>query len=103
MEDCLFCKIIKKEISAEIAYEDRDVVVIPDINPKARVHLLVLPTSHIKGFLDLQDNQLSVLTKMAKVVQRLIRDKNLEGGYQLLFNGGKHQHIPHIHWHILGD
>lgn len=103
MEDCLFCRIINKELSAEIVYEDSGVVVIPDINPKARVHLLVLPRPHINSFLDLSDNQMSELTKLAKVVQTIVRDQKLEGGYQLIFNGGSHQHVPHLHWHILGD
>lgn len=102
-ESCLFCKIINKELSAEIVYEDENILVIPDINPKARVHLLVLPRPHINSFLDLTSNQFLLLTKMAEVVQTIVRDQKLEGGYQLLFNGGKHQHVPHLHWHILGD
>lgn len=101
--DCLFCSIISKKISAKVVFEDNDVVIIPDINPKARVHLLVLPKTHIKSFLDLSGNQLFLLTKMVEVVQTIVRDQKLEGGYQLLFNGGKHQHVPHLHWHILGD
>ncbi len=103
MVECLFCQIINKEIPAEIVYQDEEILVIPDINPKARVHLLVLPSMHIKSFLDLDDKQILLLTKMAKVVQSLIKEKKLEGGYQLLFNGGKYQHVPHLHWHILGD
>ena len=103
MEDCLFCNIVGGKISAEVIYEDDFVTVVPDINPKARVHLLVLPKTHIKSFLDLSGNQFLLLTKMAEVVQTIVRDQKLEGGYQLLFNGGKHQHVPHLHWHILGD
>lgn len=103
MEDCLFCRIISKKIPAKIFYEDEYVVVIPDINPKARVHLLVLPKTHINSFLDLTSNQFLLLTKMVEVVQTIVRDKKLERSYQLLFNGGKHQHVPHLHWHILGD
>lgn len=103
MESCLFCKIINKEIPAKIVYQDEDVLVIPDINPKAKVHLLVLPLVHVNSFLDLNDKQMLLLTKMSKVVQSLIKDKKLESSYQLLFNGGKHQHVPHLHWHLLGD
>lgn len=103
METCLFCQIIAKKIPAKIVYEDENVMVIPDINPKARVHLLVLPRPHIKSFLDLNDKQILILTKMAEVVQTLIKDQKLEEGYQLIFNGGTHQHVPHLHWHILGD
>ncbi len=103
MKSCLFCKIISKNIPAKFVYEDDYLVVIPDVNPKARVHLLVLPKTHVKSFLDLDNRQILLLTKMAEVVQTIVRDQKLEGGYQLLFNGGKHQHVPHLHWHILGD
>lgn len=103
MKDCLFCKIVKKEIPAKIVYEDNEVVVFPDINPKARLHFLIVPSLHINSFLELEDKQFEMLTKMAKVIQSLIRENNLESGFQLLFNGGIHQHVPHLHWHLLGD
>ncbi len=103
MKNCLFCKIVSKEVPANIVFEDTDLVVFPDINPKARVHLLIVPSLHINSFLDLSDKQLSLLTKMVKVIQSKIVENNLESGYQLLFNGGKHQHVPHLHWHLLGD
>lgn len=99
----MFCKIINKEIPAKIVYQDKDLLVIPDISPKARVHLLVLPLVHINSFLDLTDKQSLLLTKMSEVVQSLIKEKKLEGAYQLLFNGGKHQHVLHLHWHLMAD
>jgi histidine triad (HIT) family protein len=101
--ECLFCQIINKKIPAEIVYEDEATVVFPDINPKARVHFLVVPRTHIASFLDLNDNQFTELTNLAKVVQILIKKEKLESGYQLLFNGGRAQHVPHLHWHLLGD
>ena len=100
---CLFCDIIDKKIPTKFVYEDSDLVVFRDINPRSRVHLLIAPREHIKSFLDLSDKNNLVLTKMIKVIQRIIRDKKLEGGYQVIFNGGKYQHIPHLHWHLLGD
>jgi len=103
MEDCLFCKIIANKIPTKIVYQDDEVIVFPDINPKAKTHLLIVPFLHIKSFLDLGDKQFVMLTKMAKVIQSLIKDYNLQSGYQLLFNGGRHQHVPHLHWHLLGD
>lgn len=103
MEECLFCKIIRKEIPVKIDYEDSQVVVFPDIKPLSRVHLLVVPTVHVNSFLDIQDSQISMLTNLAKVIQTLIKDKKLESSYRLVFNGGKRQHIPHLHWHLLGD
>lgn len=102
-EKCLFCKIINKEIPAKIIYDDEFVTVIPDINPKNRIHFLILTSVHIKSFLDMQDKHFTMLTKMVKVVQRIIRDQKIEGGYQLLFNGGRYQHVPHLHWHLLAD
>lgn len=99
----MFCQIVKGEVPAKIVHQDPDVVVFPDISPKARVHLLVVPTMHINSFLDLTSEQSSLLTKMTKVVQSLIVDQNLGESYQLVFNGGKRQHVPHLHWHLLGD
>lgn len=101
--DCLFCKIINKQIPAKVIYEDSDVLVIPDINPKAAVHLLVLPRAHISSFLDLNSKHNLQLTKMVKVVQTLVKGQKLEKNYQLIFNGGAKQHVPHLHWHILAD
>ena len=101
--ECVFCKIIKKEVPTEMVHEEEHVVVFRDIRPKAREHFLIVPTVHIKSFLDLSDKHLLLLTKLIKVVQRLIRDYKLAGGYRLVFNGGKHQEVPHLHWHLLGD
>jgi len=102
-QECTFCKIINKEIPTEFVYEDEEISVFADINPKADVHLLVVPRDHIKSLLDVQDNQYQVLTKMIKVVQRLVEKQKLQGGYQVLINGGHYQHIPHIHLHLLGE
>ncbi len=101
--ECLFCRIIDKEILTDFVYEDKDVVVFKDVNPKARVHFLVVPRVHVNSFLDLSNNHFELLTKMVKVVQTIIEGQKLQGGYQLVLNGGKRQHVPHLHWHILGD
>lgn len=101
--DCLFCEIVNKKKKTEIIYEDENIVVFPDINPKNRVHLLIVPHEHIKSFLDLSSSTILILTNMTKVIQRIIEDQKLQGGYQVIFNGGHYQHIPHLHWHLLGD
>ena len=103
MTDCLFCKIIAKEIPTEFVYQDEEVSVFKDIRPKARVHLLVVPSAHVERFLDLKDRQFDVLTKMAKVIQRLIKEQELDSSYHLVINGGARQEIAHLHWHLLGD
>ena len=102
-QECTFCKIINKEIPTEFVYEDEDISVFADINPKADVHLLVVPRDHIKSLLDVQDNQYQVLTKMIKVVQRLVKDKKLERSFRVLINGGTHQIVDHLHFHLLSE
>lgn len=101
--DCLFCEIVNKKKETKIVFEDEKIVVFPDINPKNRVHLLVVPRDHINSFLDLSSNNILILTNMTKVIQRIIEDQKLQSGYKIVFNGGKYQHIPHLHWHLLGD
>nr|QBM01662.1 purine nucleoside phosphoramidase [uncultured archaeon] len=103
MNGCLFCKIIKGEIPTKFVYQDREIVVFADIKPKARVHLLVVPTLHIKSFLDLSVKNFSLLTKMVKVIQRLIREQKIGGSYHLVINGGARLEVSHLHWHLLGD
>lgn len=55
MEDCIFCKIINKEIPSQIVYEDNEILAFKDINPQAPVHILVIPKKHIKSLLELQE------------------------------------------------
>ncbi|MEX0621450.1 MAG: HIT domain-containing protein [Candidatus Woykebacteria bacterium] len=103
VKDCVFCKIITGELETKFVHRDDDVFVFHDINPKAAVHLLIVPREHIKTFLDLNDNHFQVLTKLIKVVQRLIQDKKLSKGYRVVINGGKYQEIDHLHFHLLSD
>jgi len=102
-KNCTFCKIIAEEIPTELVHKDEDIFVFHDINPKAPVHLLVVPREHIKTFLDLNDKRFPLLTKIIKVVQRLVKEKKLEGGYRVIINGGRHQEVEHLHFHLLGD
>ena len=103
MKDCIFCKIINEEIPTKFVYKDDDIFVFHDINPKAPTHLLIVPREHIKTFLDLEDKHSWLLTKMIKVVQRLVRDKKLEKSFRVLINGGTHQIVDHLHFHLLSE
>jgi len=100
---CVFCKIISGELETKLVHKEDDIFVFHDINPKAPTHLLVVPREHINSFLDINSNHFQVLTKMVKVVQRLIRSKNLEGSYRVLINGGSHQMVDHLHLHLLSE
>jgi len=102
-EDCIFCKIINEEIPTEFVHKEDEVLVFRDIRPKAPVHLLIVPREHIESLLDLEEKQFSLLTKVIKVVQKLVKDQKLKAGYQILINGGRHQEIAHLHFHLLAD
>ncbi len=102
-KNCVFCQIINGELETKFVHKEDDIFVVHDINPKAPVHLLIVPRQHIKTFLDLGDNHFPVLTKMIKVIQRLVKEKKLEGSYRVLINGGAHQLVDHLHFHLLSE
>lgn len=101
MEDCLFCKIVRKEIPATIVYEDEEVLVFPDIHPKKPVHLLTIPKKHVSEFVAVENHEL--FSHLTKAIQKMIKEQGLEDkGYQIRINGGGHQDINHLHIHLLG-
>jgi len=104
-DDCLFCKIISKDIPADIVYEDDKVLAFSDINPQAPVHILVIPHQHISTINDASDSDTELLGYMMLVAARIAKDNGIdESGYRLIVNcneqGG--QTVFHIHLHILG-
>ncbi len=105
MKNCIFCKIANKDIKADIIYEDKDTIAFGDINPKAPVHILVIPKKHIENIDEVQKEDNGLLGHMILVAQKVARDKNIsDTGYRLVFNVKKHagQLVDHIHLHILG-
>lgn len=102
---CLFCKIVNKEIKADIVWEDSDVLAFRDIHPLSPVHILIIPKKHIESVNDLigADTQLAgKIIIAAKEIAEKVNIKN--GGYKLLFRVGRDggQEIGHIHMHLLG-
>ncbi len=103
MDNCIFCKIIKGEIAKDFTYSSDTLVVFPDINPSADIHLLIVPKEHIKGMGEIGNNQRNLLVEVYKVINKLVKDNNLEDDlYRIVINGGKAQHVPHLHFHLLG-
>lgn len=101
----LFLKIIKREIPADIVYEDDKVIAFKDINPAAPVHLLIAPLKHIKTTDDIQEDDKELIGHMVWVATKLARDNNIaESGYRLQFNcrDNAGQIIYHIHLHLVG-
>lgn len=104
MDDCLFCKIINKEIKSEILYEDEEFIAFPDINPAAPVHILIIPKKHIDSADDIDEENSYLIGKIFTIASRLAKENGLEKGYRVVNNckedGG--QSVKHIHFHLLG-
>ena len=104
MSDCLFCKIIADEIPSSKVYEDEEVLVIHDIHPFARVHMLVLPKMHIASLAHCGPEHEKILGKMLALAPRLAKEAGLESGFKTLINTGRGggQEFFHIHIHVFG-
>ena len=101
MDDCIFCKIARHEISKEFMYEDEDVMVFSDINPQKPIHLLVVPKKHIEDFVELEEPVL--MQKLWKTSQEMISKMQLrEKGVRIIVNAQGAQIVPHLHIHLLG-
>ena len=105
MKNCLFCKIVNSEISAEIVYENERILAFNDINPQAPVHILLIPKIHIATLNDLQQHDQKLLGELIYNASIVAKSLNIaEEGYRTGFNcnsaGG--QTVYHIHLHLLG-
>ncbi|MFD4643215.1 histidine triad nucleotide-binding protein [Lentzea sp. NPDC058436] len=99
---CLFCRIVDGEIPATIVHETKTTLAFRDIQPKARVHVLLIPREHVPNAVDLNGDQLGDLFAAAKEVADA--EGVAETGYRLLFNTGPDsgQEVFHAHLHLLG-
>ena len=103
MDNCIFCKIIRGEIPKEFTYRSDTLVVFPDINPSADVHFLIVPKQHIRGIGEIGEKDAQLLAEVYNMVNKLVKDNDLTDNlYRVVVNGGKAQHVPHLHFHLLG-
>jgi histidine triad (HIT) family protein len=105
MEDNIFLKIIRKEIPADVVYEDEEVLAFHDIHPIAPVHILIIPKKPIRSIASLEDEDAGIVGEMFLVARNIAQDLNIsEKGYKLLIRVGKDggQEVPHLHLHLLG-
>ena len=105
MDDCIFCKIIKKEIPSSIVYEDNDIIAFRDINPLAPVHILVIPKKHIESLIDLKEEDELIVGKIYTVINKIAQQEGIdEKGFRVVVNCGENggQEVKHLHFHILG-
>ncbi len=104
MEDCVFCKIRRGEIPSTTLYKDDDFMIIKDINPQAKVHLVAIPTEHVPHIDMLTEEGAALLGKIMSKISHMQIELGLLNGYRLLINQGKDagQTVHHLHIHILG-
>jgi histidine triad (HIT) family protein len=105
MSDCLFCGIVEGKIKGNIAYQDDSVVAFKDINPKAPVHVLIIPRKHVAGVLDLTAEDGALIGHIFAVAVRLAREQGIaESGFRVVVNSGADagQSVFHLHYHLLG-
>lgn len=102
MSDCIFCKIINKEIPSSFVYEDEDCVVFKDIHPKTKTHLLVVPKMHIESIAHLAETHTDLVGKLFLVCKKVADQLGLPG-YNLQVNVGKDggQEVFHLHIHLM--
>jgi len=100
--DCIFCKIINKEKPSDFVYENDKLIVIKDINPKAPIHLLIIPKKHIHSVNHFEESDKELIGEMILCAKKIAKEKNL-AGYKLLINVGREagQIVDHIHMHLL--
>ena len=105
MADCLFCKIVKREIPSRILYEDDLCLAFEDINPQAPTHLLVIPKRHLDSLTQTTEADQGLLAHLLSALMRLAKEKGLaDSGYRTVINTGQDggQTVHHLHLHLLG-
>ena len=102
--DCIFCKIINKEIPSSLVYEDEKIIAINDINPQAPVHFLIIPKEHIDSNNDISEENSDIIGHIFSVANKLAKENGLVDGYRVVNNCKEHggQTVNHIHFHLLG-
>lgn len=103
--DCVFCKIADHQVSANIRFEDDEMIAFDDINPSAPIHVLLIPKVHIQSLATVGESDQALLGRMLYRAKLLAETLNIaESGYRVTINVGKWggQIVPHFHLHILG-
>ncbi|HOK35495.1 MAG TPA: HIT domain-containing protein [Candidatus Pacearchaeota archaeon] len=102
--NCLFCNIANGKTDTEILFENENVSVFKDINPKAPIHLLIVPKKHIESLDDIKEEDWEIFLDLFKTARLMAQEYNTQDGYRLHFNLGKKagQEIDHLHLHLLG-
>ncbi|GAQ93967.1 histidine triad (HIT) family protein [Thermodesulfovibrio aggregans] len=102
--NCVFCRIIKKEIPSKIVYEDDLVLAFEDIAPQAPVHILVIPKKHYSTVLEMKEEEKELIGHIFMVINKIAREKGFdERGFRVVVNCNPEagQTVYHVHFHLL--
>lgn len=104
MEDCIFCKIVNKQIAANLLYEDEHCVIFPDINPKAKTHFLIVTKKHIPSIAEMEEGDEKIIGHMIRCAKDYALKIGIKG-YKLQIHVGKDggQEIFHVHMHLMSN
>ena len=104
MENCIFCKIIAGQIPSAKVYEDEKLIIIKDIEPKAKLHYLCIPKTHCAYFTEMDNDKAETLKYCFETIAKVHKDLGLEDGYRVIINQGENggQTVKHLHIHLLG-
>lgn len=104
MEDCIFCKIVNKQIPSDIVYEDDEIIAFKDINPAAPIHILVIPKKHIPSLVEIKKEDEALIGEIYSVINKIAEDQGvIKKGYRVIVNCGEDggQEVGHLHFHLL--
>lgn len=104
MDDCIFCKIGKRELPAKLVYEDTELFAFEDIAPQAPTHILICPRKHVAALTDSKEEDGALLGRTLLLASRLAAERKLTPGYRVVVNNGRGagQTVFHLHFHLLG-
>ncbi len=104
MDDCLFCKINRKEIPAKLVYEDEETFAFEDIQPQAPTHILICSRKHLVSLTEAAADDAAMLGRLQLIAAKLAVERKLTDGYRTVINNGRGagQSVFHLHLHLLG-
>ncbi len=105
MEDCLFCKIINREIKSDIVFESDNILIFKDVSPQAPVHLLAVTKKHITSILEIEKLDCELIKELLEAIGSIAKKLELDRkGFRVVTNtgSGAGQSVNHLHFHILG-
>lgn len=102
--DCLFCKIVNGVIPSNKVYEDENVLAFYDINPEAKIHVLVVPKLHVASADEISEENSYVVKHIFEKIPLIAKKAGITNGYRIITNSGPDscQSVNHLHFHILG-